>query len=609
MIPLAVIIASLLMIHLCGGGLIIESLFISSLALNITAVYQFYINHREKRLCYLPLAIGSALLLISIGLFFCPIFPINETSATYYYSAKNLLIEGSQFAFFSPPESTFTNTLHLDNSLSIFILIINLFPLVYLCANLKHRHKLYLIYAVVTMVLINVIAVLYQQQIRNTGGFIWWIWDSQTGKSFGSFVNPNHFGAYCAAMLSIPVCYFFKSLKTKEYKYLPLSLIVSSLLILGIMLSGSMGAYLLGIIALVISYLLTLNRKNSGPVKTFFILFIVLIFSTLTPLQLEDEINTRGLKDDLRQKLFATVPTVAKDFPVGMGPGAYRSISPSYTGSINDSGVFHHSENTYFQIIQEFGIPFFLVLIFLNGIYLNKIIDNVRKKKLSKYIASFCSTGLIVFICHASYDYGFHIPIYAFHIAIFYGLMLCKGQTYKENYHSKQELYLSKCFFLTPSLLICITLYIWTHFGDELKNRNTVIESAYLTTDDLSIRISKSPAVWHQWYFLGLKVLQEEPEDFFRMDFAEKCFQKAAHYAPINKDCWYMLFMIRDQLGRDDEAQKAYGFYYKLLTDNEKSQHKSEAMDVLQLTAEEYEKIRSLEHAPIDFEISTVREI
>ena len=134
-------------------------------------------------------------------------------------------------------------------------------------------------------------------------------------------------------------------------------------------------------------------------------------------------------------------------------------------------------------------------------------------------------------------------------------------------------------------------------------------ESANLTTDDLSIRISKSPAVWHQWYFLGLKVLEEEPEDFFRMDFAEKCFRKAAHYAPINKDCWYTLFMIRDQLGRDDKAQKAYEFYYKLLTDKEKHQHKSEAMEVLQLTAEEYERIRSLEHAPIDFEISAVREI
>lgn len=587
----------------------IESLFLTSIILNSGAVYQAYLNHKKQRLCNIPIVATTILLLLSISFFFIPLFNENQNNASYYYIAQNLLLEGSQLGFFNQPDFSFTNTLNLIKSLSILILILNILPLVYLCAYLKHQHKIYLAYAIAIMGVCNVLAFIYQVNIHDTAGYIWWVWDSQTGKSSGSFVNPNHFGAYCAALLGFPVCQFFDRLQKQDYKKLITPLIMSFFLILGIMLSASMGAYLLGLISLFLSYLFNYRKNSSNPLKTFFIMFIVLSFSTLTPFQLEGEFHEKGLNDNTRKELFATVPSVVKNFPFGVGPGAYGDISPSYTGAISNSAFFHHSENSYFNIIQEFGLLVFVLLLILNCFYVNKVIDNVRKKKISSNLAAFSSIALVVFICHASYDYGFHIPIYAFHIAIFYGLMLTKGKSYKKNYHSKKHVLLSKTILITPILLIAISSLIWKNFKTDLNRKSTFQSASKLNTDQLSQNISYAPSVWHQWYFLGLRTLQGDPEDYLRMDFAEKCFQKSAHYAPIDKDSWYMLFMLRDQLGLDKSAQEAYLFYFKLLNHSERKQHESEAMDVLQLNYEDYEKIKHLEHAPIDFEIENVRKI
>jgi hypothetical protein len=609
MIILSIISLSILLIHICGGGLIIESLFTTSLLLNTTALYQAYLNHKKNRLSNIPIAISTSLLFLVIAFFFLPLFNKNQNNAAYYYSAQNLLIEGSQLAFFDLPSFAFTNTLNLNKSLQILVLLLNLPPLVYLCAHLKHQHKIYLAYIITILGLCNILAVLYQQNIRDTGGYIWWLWDSQAGKSFASFVNPNHFGAYCAALLGIPVCQFFDKLKKKKYQSLSIPLVMIIFIILGIMLSASMGAYILGLISLFLSYLFCYKQNSTTPIKTFFILIIVLTFSTLTPFQIKGELDERGLHDNTRKELFATVPTVIADFPLGVGPGAYGDVSPSYTGAIHSSNYFHHSENTYFNIIQEFGLFFFFILIFLNGSYINQVLDNIRKKKISSNLAAFCTIALLVFLCHASYDYGFHIPIYAFHIAVFYGLMLTKGKTYKLNYHSKNQFIISKVFLLSPLILIIVSSVVWLNFNEDLSKKKSFRQTAKLNTTQLSHNISHSPMTWYQWYFLGLRVLQQDSEDFLRMDFAEKCFRKAAHYAPINKDSWYMLFMLRDQLGRDQEAKEAYLFYFKLLKKNEREQYHYEAMDVLELNDQEYEQLQFLEHAPIDFDVSKIRKI
>ncbi|WDE97463.1 hypothetical protein PQO03_16675 [Lentisphaera profundi] len=609
MISLLAIILSVLIIHICGGGLMVESLFASSFILNLSALHQSVNNHKQQRVNRLPLTICSLCLIFSIAFFFLPLFNTNQNNASYYYQAQNLLTEGSVMGFFDLPDFSFRNTLHFINSLSILILIINLIPLIYLTANLERKHKLYLAYVVVIMGIFNILAVLYQQQIRDTAGYIWWFWDSRTGKSFASFVNPNHFGAYCAALLSIPTCQFLTKSQKKEYKYLAVLASLSIALIIGIMLSGSMGAYLLGMISLTCSYLFCSKQKSSSPTKTFFILMVVIAFSILTPLELEGELNERGINDDVRKDLFATVPKVIQDFPLGIGPGSYGSISPSYTGAINKTNHFHHSENTYFNIIQEFGIIFFILLIILNGFYLQQVFENLHKKKISKNLAAFSTVAIIIFICHASYDYGLHIPIYAFHIAIFYGLMLCKGSIYTKEKYSKAQLFTSKVIIIFPLFFVLLSAMIWLKFNKELKHGTSINHTISSNANQISENITYAPVVWHQWFFLGLKILEKDQDDFLRMDFSEKCFRTAAHYSPTNQDCWYMLFAMRDQLGRTKEAQDAYLFYFKLLNSRERSQHKSEAMDILQLTENEFERIKFLEHTPMDYETYNIRRI
>ena len=76
-------------------------------------------------------------------------------------------------------------------------------------------------------------AAFYQNYIRDTGGLVWWVWRTSANKTIGSFVNPNHFGAFCAALMGLPVSVFFSSLKNKELNKVPFAII--SLIILVIL--------------------------------------------------------------------------------------------------------------------------------------------------------------------------------------------------------------------------------------------------------------------------------------------------------------------------------------------------------------------------------------
>ena len=51
-------------------------------------------------------------------------------------------------------------------------------------------------------------AAFYQNYIRDTGGLVWWVWRTSANKTIGSFVNPNHFGAFCATLMGLPVSCF-----------------------------------------------------------------------------------------------------------------------------------------------------------------------------------------------------------------------------------------------------------------------------------------------------------------------------------------------------------------------------------------------------------------
>ena len=129
------------------------------------------------------------------------------------------------------------------------------------------------------------------------------------------------------------------------------------------------------------------------------------------------------------------------------------------------------------------------------------------------------------------------------------------------------------------------------------------------TPMEVSVKqLSHRPLSAKDWYNVGTQTLKFH-DDFIFLDYSEKCFRMAAHNLPISKINWYTLFVIRDQLGRDKEAQEAYLFYFKLLSKGDRLEHKIEAMEILQLSEMEFKKIQYLEHNPMDFEPSFFKKI
>ena len=103
----------------------------------------------------------------------------------------------------------------------------------------------------------------------------------------------------------------------------------------------------------------TLAQKvNNGPLKTFSIISTIFSFSIFTPTQIEGEIHERGLIDHNGQSSTKQALAILKTFPQGIGPGSYRDISPSYTGSLSQKVIFHHNENTFLHFLLKWDLFF-----------------------------------------------------------------------------------------------------------------------------------------------------------------------------------------------------------------------------------------------------------
>ncbi|NQZ67508.1 MAG: O-antigen ligase family protein, partial [Lentisphaeria bacterium] len=366
----------------------------------------------------------------------------------------------------------------------------------------------------------------------------------------------------------------------------------------GVFLSSSRGAYVLAIVAIVLTlYLFKTKSKKKSSTKSVLIILCVILFAGLTPMALEKELDSKGMDWSGREKFYKVVPDIAQDLPLGTGPGGYRFISASYLADIKHSRVIpHHSENTYFQMFLEQGMICFVLLCVMAQFYIKRGLDNNRNHKLSTRLKIAASASLLCLLAHSIYDYGFHIPAFALNIAVLMGFLMCKGETYEEDIQTENEFKFRFIPMLLPIVSLIFIAVVFVKFKERIHTDERFNFAQKKSLQGLANNISRQPTSWHNWYFMGYRVLQKnDPKNLL---FVEKCFKQAALYNPNYSDLWLQLAQVRKELKNKEGMQAAFTRYFLLLHPNQRKKMRIKAFSFLGVFGKELDNLIHRQFSP-----------
>jgi Tfp pilus assembly protein PilF/O-antigen ligase len=261
----------------------------------------------------------------------------------------------------------------------------------------------------------------------------------QDKQNFGSFNYHGQFAAYVALILPLalfmmhnyqPKSYLRKSVRDMiaiyfnhwhRNRYLVLILMVV-VMFAGLLLSGSRGGIVCGIISLFI--ILRLARKMlrlSFSLPTLIVFFVLSVFSLgsvglITPNQRFD----RAIEADVgtfnvRTALWETGIRMALDFPMtGSGAGTFPVLYPAYIKEPGDIAIYaHYAHNDYLETLVDGGLVAAALCLWFFFSYFSSTARNINKLRdrllLHLYYGSLA--GVISLLLHRLIDFHFKLSI------------------------------------------------------------------------------------------------------------------------------------------------------------------------------------------------------
>ncbi|MCM8536579.1 MAG: O-antigen ligase family protein [Lentisphaeraceae bacterium] len=533
------------------------------------------------------------LLVFLIDYRYLPTFVVSESRQLIHDDMMQTLRVGESLGVFKavyPFESLSLNYWGTLRFLTNVLLCINT---VYLVAVCRHKEKESLLKVfIVGAVIVSVAGLVGEFYIPFNDKF-WWGLDFHDKGVIACFGLNNHYGVFLSFVIPFSLFFIRSSFQQGNRRGLILWSLVYVMIFAGILVSYSRGAVLLSFIASV----LTLMTFAQRPVHRFWIvlasMFGCIAILLSAPGKLKAEI-VNGLNESSRWELYEKVPEITQAFFHGVGPAAYRFISTGLVVNKGEMwGIAHHSENTFFQVLQECGILNTLLIVILFFVLLYKGIKNFQKRHLSRSFSIPVFITLIIAFLHGLYDYAFGVPVYSFVIALFIGFLQKKGRRFDGSINTQKDRLLQNLSFGVPvaSLFFLILLAISEkgYYKDSYEYaKNAEIE-------ELSRLIPQQPSSWHLWYHLGRKSWLAGNHN---LPFTEKCFKMAAINFPNHTELWHSLAMTRYLQGNHYEASKAYKIYYLLQADWKRKSLHQEASIYL----EEYFDLQTLLQEKLNIE-------
>ena len=589
---LFVLILSYYVVLAAGGGLWIPGLMATTLLLSLTSFYYIFRAIKEKRLSHSQVLWPTLILLVSFFIFLLPLemlpaFMLSEARLEIDDRMQAFLTLSNQSGIIQGVEYSSRYTLNYWGTTRFLITALMFVNVIYLVSILPRLKKIIYIRFLVGGACIVAACGLANEFIYSQNGKYWWVFDFGEKNTKACFGNSNHFGVFLLVFL--PFCLFFiyyywkKGVRGMACLWGGLYIF----LLTGVAFSYSRGAYALALLV-TIGIFFPFKGKLHNRVNFIVMAFVVtLFFAWLLPERLENEFSKGiGNSEYTRLELYENVPKMVQSFPQGTGPLAYRFTSMTYlVGPDARVRIAHHSESTFFQILQEWGIVPFLFWLGLIAGFSITVIDFYRRGRLSRRLATPAFISLVAILLHGSYDFPYAVPIYSFMVASIAGLLLSRGEKYDNSIHHSWQLGQS---YLTILLPIVSIIYISAIYfkGEETLYKDRFEYGEKCTIQELTELLSYQPSSWHTWYWLGRRLLEEK-----QFDLAEKCFKNVTMVYPNHVVMWDYLARVRYLQGRDDKAAVAYRMYFLMLPFNKREAKVKQAKAFLQLTDKEIKEL------------------
>lgn len=569
MLNLIFLITGILLLIVWGGGIFPNAVYSAAALLAAGAAISALFNKRKvSRRRRILFGIWSALLIWQ----FVTILPLPAPMRLFLTGSRGELTravrdlheevqEELSLPSTAPPPCF---SLNKAGTLRIAMLLTCMFSAAWLASSLdKNNRKKYLVFLVICGSLIACGGLL-AAYFNDPGGKIWWIFETEIKRSYACFGNPNHYGAFLAALCPIITAFALRDIRYHEWERLLLWGSLLALLIAGVIASSSRGAYLILFCSFTITGLLSFRKKNIDMKVGVGIACLacigLMMIAALTTTSMDKEMRTIKAENFFefggRTVLWSQLPSVIADYPViGLGAEGYRTISPYYLAR-RSNRYAHHLENSWFQLLADQGI--LITAVWITGFILLFLSAGkaIKNGNLSSTVAIAASGGIFVMMIHCLYDFPLHIPIYGVVFASLIGLLLPRG-----NETSESSLYR---YFSFTAFLLAVTGVFATYIliGEKISTMDKYDYSEKASRKELLHAMTYAPGMWSNWYYFGLETIKQETTQSYIL--GDKCLERAVTLDPLNPYAWRHLARVRKSLGLLEEAEEAFEHYLSL---------------------------------------------
>ena len=587
------LICCFIYIALCGGGLYIESLYGAIFSLSLASVYELIKACKADRLPKIKLSMVVVLIVLfiigqTLPVDFFPNFMVSENHDYDVKAVSGLLDEGVKRGYFTEVGKV-RYTYNYFGTLQFLLVTIVGTLAFYLSTTLSKTQKLTLMNSLLGAAMFFALSEIFFSWFYSGPGIFWWWTDFQPKLAFGAFINPNHYGVFLVLFIPFCIVQGLRMVKTKSWGKLVFYLSALIVLALGVVLSGSRGAYLLATGSLLLSliFLFTSEKNRYVAVSGTLFAMLAVVFLLLMPQEMMREFSDESLSKDPRFEIYSKVDDIFLDHPWGLGQEGYRFKSGEYflDGKIGAQTV-SHSESTYFTSLLDGGAIFTLLLILLVIFYWQSVFDYARQGSRRIFVS--CIVALLVVGVHFAFDHPVGIPLYTFGMLCLAGLLFPRGERYQKEFHMDFVYRLRYMSLLFPIILVALTFWVRKELESPYERKGDRQGYSELATiQELAEALPKVMNSWHHHYRLGQKIW-----DNYGMSaapYVKKCYLRAISQQAKASFLWLELHRLTGYMQDKDLSIYAYRRYCLLLPKKEKLESKQEIKHILKLNDRAFE--------------------
>jgi O-antigen ligase len=244
----------------------------------------------------------------------------------------------------------------------------------------------------------------------------------------GTYVNRNHFAGLLEMALPFAVMSGFYSISRNRDRFhtpaVPTMIAclcfgAAALMLVGVIDSQSRMGFIAVMASLLVIAVAVVSGRFSGARSRWLPMaavsaIIALAFVFLPTDQLIGRFasiaTTTEATPEIRTELWKeTMPLIADYKAVGCGLGAYESCFLPYKKvAPNSTADFAH--NDYLQIMAEFGLPAFVLLVVLTIQAYGTALRRSTAENPGRYLAVACAGSLTAILLHSFVDFNLYIP-------------------------------------------------------------------------------------------------------------------------------------------------------------------------------------------------------